>query len=174
MPHAHDYPQWLNLTDVSAASATYATSETKLNPPSQQHVLEILGVETKVSNQPLFAGGPGAVGADVDAITQVQITKTLQSAIVSLNHPDLVHKREKEEKSIAFEATETGGGLAHNEAVQFRKYAIADKGFLVAATSFHFAVDIKGGLTSIEVQEARILARYVKVDLTQLIEMVLQ
>ncbi len=174
MAHAHDYPQWLNLTQLPANSATFVQTETQLNPPTHQHVLEVCKVETRVSNLLAVGLGPGAAGADIDATVQTQITRTSQTGIIDLNDPDMVSRRDEEYQIVAMEATETGAGFLVKQGVQIADYTVGDKGFLVAAQSLFYSVDITGGLAHTRNLEARVLARWVKVDLTQLIEMVLQ
>lgn len=171
--HLHDYPQWLNLSPVTANSQTYVSAETQLNPPTQQHVLEVCKVETRIPQKLAAAAGAGSTGADVDLKTQVQITRTLQTAMLPLENPDMVSLREVEAQVIAMEATETGAGFSQSEAVKIADYMAGDKGFLVAAQSLFLAVDTVTA-TFVEVIGARILARWVKVSLEQLIEMTLQ
>lgn len=174
MAHAHDYPQWLNLGSVTSNGATYAQTETQLNPPTQQHVLEICKVQTRIPSLQSIAGGAGGAGADVDGSVQVQITRTTQAGIIPLEDPDMVHLDEPENKLVAMETTETGAGYAQSRAVNVTDYMCGDKGFLVAAQSLFLGTDTNGNIANTQVNQARILARYVKVDLTQLIEMVLQ
>lgn len=174
MPHVHDYPQWLNLSPVTANGATFVQSETQLNPPSQQHVLEVCKVQTRSPQILNLLGGPAATGADLETKIITQVTRTSQVGQLALQSPDMIHLEEKETQSGAFEATESGGSITVSESVKIYDYTVGGLGFLVAAQSLFHAVDTSGGLAYAEVQQARILARWVKVDLAQLVEMVLQ
>lgn len=173
MPHAHDYPQWLNLTNVTANNQTYTQSETQLNPPSQQHVLEVCKSEIRMPMHKDIGNGPGAVVGDAEFRVQTQITRTSQTAMLAVSDPDMISKREEEWQSFFSEVTETGGGGVSHTAIKIADYTVGGLGFLVAAQSLFMGVDTLAGTYGEQI-EARILARWVKVDLSQLVEMVLQ
>lgn len=169
MPLQDIFPQWLNLTPITESAAnTYTQSETKVNPPSGQHVMEILAVETEQAKPDVAAGATGS------RATRMQITTRTKSALTTLEDPDVIWKQVRRTETVYAEATETGGGpTALPLEVDLRDYSTSGKGFLVASQSI-FLAGHGSGQGAVGVYRGRILHKWVKVTSAELVQLTRQ
>lgn len=167
-----EYPQWLNLSPVTAAGVNFAQSETKVpSRVGESHAIEILACQYGRNKKTTGIGGTGQ--SDAEHRLQMQITTKGQTAIVALTDPTVVDVSDTSKETIAFDVAETGGGAVSEDNITLHNFAVAGKGFLVATNSFFFGIDSRNPSTN-EGQYARILYRFVKVSAEELLAMVAQ
>lgn len=170
---AHDkYPQWLNLTGVTANGSAFVQAETRTPViTGSRLVMELLGVEWETNIAALSSAA--AASADTAGTMLAQITDQTQTAIRPLANSRVVDKRVLGIQSQFAETTETGGaGFAYEE-IRWNDFAAGGSGVLSAANSFFLAVAGDAAISTGDVN-ARILYRMVTVGAEELIGIIAQ
>jgi len=169
---ADNYPQWFNMSSVTANGSTFATQET-VTPVRRQEsfVMEILAVQWRVPWRNIDS--VGATSPDTERSIQAMITTTQQTAIISIANATVIDREDKQLETQFAEATETGGAGVAAPTITLNDFATSGRGFLSAANVMHLAVDSNDSSYADNI-DARILYRLVRVSSAELIGIIEQ
>lgn len=164
------YPQWLKIPKVNeSAAGVYTEGPGVPTGVSRANgiVMEVLGVQWKTN-----VSGLQALGADLQAQADAQLTTSTQSAIIldDIGDKAIVDTVKWE---YAFQFTTSGSAMIFEPVVVWHDFASSGHGPLTAAEEFFLGMIGSGSLT-VQAQSARVLYRLVKVGSSELIGMIAQ